>query len=172
VTVRVAMRSLALAALASASVRCDPVKSDAIDALRGNAPGVSNGPLHRPGEPCLLCHDGDFGDPSAFSVAGTVFEEPLGMVGEDGATVLLTDSTGSMHMATTNSVGNFYLTPGQWSPVFPLTHVEVVSAAGSIVTMQSEVGRSGACATCHVAPAGPASPGPVCVTLEDGGVPP
>ncbi len=92
------------------------------------------------------------------------------MIGESGATVLLTDSTGSMHMATTNSVGNFYLTPGEWSPVSPLTHVEVVSAAGAIVTMQSEVGRSGACATCHVAPAGPSSPGPVCITLEDGGV--
>jgi hypothetical protein len=164
--------ALALAVLATSAFGCDPVKTDAIDALAGNAPGVRNGPLHRPGEPCLLCHDGDLGDPPAFSVAGTVFEEPNGMVGEDDATVLLTDSAGTMYMATTNTAGNFYVTPSQWSPVFPLTQVGVVSTAGTMVTMHSEVGRSGACATCHVAPVGPSSPGPVCITLDDGGVPP
>jgi len=163
-----------LLALASAALRCDPVVDNAVDALGGEAPGVRRGPLHRPGQPCLLCHDGAIGDPPAFSVAGTVFDDPVDLDGEEGATVLLVDSTGQSPTSTvtTNAAGNFYLTPDQWSPVFPLTKIGVVSAEGMVLTMQSEAGRSGACATCHVSPAGPSSPGPVCTALEDGGLPP
>jgi hypothetical protein len=170
--VRIVSTCAALASLASVAPQCDPVEENAVDALGGEAPGVRRGPLHRPGQPCLLCHDGAIGDPPAFSVAGTVFDDPVDLDGANGATVVLTDSTGNTQSATTNAAGNFYLTPSDWSPTFPLTNVGVVSAQGSVVTMQSEIGRSGACATCHVAPAGPSSPGPVCLALEDGGVPP
>lgn len=165
-------RSVTLAAAAfvvAAAVSCDPVVSDAVDALGGEAPGVRRGPLHRPGQPCLLCHDGALGDPPAFSVAGTIFDDPIDLLGEDGATVSLTDTNGSTYSATTNAAGNFYITPGEWSPTFPLT-VSVTSV--TTVTMQSQIGRSGACATCHVSPASASSPGPVCMQLEDGGVPP
>lgn len=53
---------------------CDPVRSDAVAALGGEAPGVPHGPTHRPGQPCLLGH-------SNFAVAGTVFTD----VGRNGA---------------------------------------------------------------------------------------
>ncbi len=165
---------LVLVALTTVAVRCDPVEDNAIDALGGESPGVRRGPLHRPGQPCLLCHDGAVGDPPAFSVAGTVFDDPIDLDGEEGATVVLVDSNmqSPPMTVTTNAAGNFYLTPDQWSPVFPLMTVGVISAAGMELTMHSEAGRSGGCATCHVSPAGPMSPGPVVVSLEDGGVPP
>ncbi len=151
-----------------AAAACDPVVSDAISALP-DQPGVRNGPLHRAGQPCLLCHDGSFGDPPAFSVAGTVFETSGGVVGADEAVVSMTDTDGKTYNATTNSVGNFYITPSQWSPTFPLTHVMVTGATGVIATMQSSVGRDGACASCHFDPKGPTSPGHVALSSPDGG---
>lgn len=150
---------------------CDPVNHDAIDALDGNAPGVRNGPLHRPGEPCLLCHDGQIGDPSRFTVAGTIFETPGARVAAVDAVVTLTDANGSTHSTSTNAAGNFYLTPGDWTPVFPISNVTVLGSGATTPTkMQSEIGRDGACASCHVDPAGPASPGHVALASVDGGV--
>jgi len=165
------MRSRVLAALALVSlVACDPVNSGAIDALGGETPGVRQGPLHRPGQPCLLCHDGQIGDPPAFSVAGTVFEIPAGSIGVDSATVSLVDSVNSRYFAITNSAGNFYATPAEWTPTFPIVSVSVVDSAGLKVSMQSQIGRDGACAGCHFDPAGPASPGHISMMADDGGV--
>ncbi len=149
---------------------CDPVNSDAIAALGGETPGVRQGPMHRPGQPCLLCHDGQIGDPPAFSVAGTVFEIPAGDIGVDSATVTLVDSANSTYHALTNSAGNFYATPDEWSPTFPIVSVSVVDSSGLKAVMQSQIGRDGACAGCHVSPAGPASPGHISMMADDGGV--
>jgi hypothetical protein len=152
---------------------CNPVRTDALNALPGEAPGVRNGPLHRPGEPCLLCHDGAIGDPAAFSIAGTVFAEPSSTVGVDQARVSITDATGVTYDSiTTNAAGNFYITPNEWSPAFPILKVSVTDTSGLTVTMQSEVGRDGACASCHFDPAGSDSPGHVSMVEDDGGVPP
>jgi hypothetical protein len=158
---------LGLGALAA----CDPVVDDAIAALGGEAPGVRRGPLHRPGQPCLLCHDGAIGDPPAFSVAGTVFDRPSGTLGVNGATVSLSDANGSTFAATTNTAGNFYVVPSQWVPTFPMK-VTVSPGSGQTVTMQTDIGRDGACAACHVNPPGPSSPGQVVLALDDGGTPP
>jgi hypothetical protein len=160
---------LCLYGLALVLAACDPVNEDAIAGLGGEAPGVRQGPLHRPGQPCLLCHDGQVGDPPAFSVAGTLFETPGALVGADLATVSLTDSADGGYRATTNTAGNFYVTPGEWTPTFPITIISVVDTAGVKATMHSEVGRDGACASCHVDPAGPASPGHVSMSAADGG---
>ena len=149
---------------------CDPVVDDAIGALGGESPSVRRGPLHRPGQPCLLCHDGATGDPPAFSVAGTIFLLSSGTQGANGATVSLTDANGSAFNAITNAAGNFYVTPGQWTPTYPMT-VVVNPSAGPTVTMHTDVGRDGSCASCHVDPAGPSSPGHVSLTLDDGGTP-
>jgi hypothetical protein len=164
---------VALAALTALSAGCDPVKSDAINALGGETPGVRNGPLHRPGQPCTLCHDGEIGDPPAFSVAGTIYETPADASVAAGATVSMLDSVDAGYEAGTNSAGNFYVTPGQWSPRFPIVRVVVSSVGGgTVVTMQSDVGRNGSCATCHFDPAGLDSPGHVYLALPDGGTPP
>ncbi len=164
---------LAACLVAAAFAACDPVTDDAISALGGETPGVRRGPLHRPGQPCLLCHDGAIGDPPAFVVAGTIYETPSSDAGLEGATVLITDSTDASVRPVTNAAGNFYLTPEQWSPVFPLKNITVYGPSGSFALMQSDVGRDGACATCHFGAApSPGSPGHVVVALDDGGTPP
>jgi hypothetical protein len=137
---------------------CDPVHTDEIAALGGEAPGVPRGPTHRPGQPCLLCHDG--GRAHEFSVAGTVFESPLNSQGASGVTVTMVDSAGSMYAATTNAVGNFYVTPDEWTPAYPLPSTTLTD--GHVSTpMYSEIARNGSCAGCHTNPASPTSPGQV-----------
>lgn len=138
---------------------CDPVHTDAVNALGGDPTGARNGPTHRPGQPCLLCHDGTLGNPNQFAVAGTIYryladKEPL-----QGATVVLKGADNSTHTTTTNAAGNFYVTPNQWMPFFPM-HV-TVSYGGAQVEMQSHVGREGSCAGCHFDPVAPDSPGHV-----------
>jgi hypothetical protein len=165
----VASVSGALAALCLIAA-CDPVVDNAIAALPGEQRGVHPGPRHRPGQRCLLCHDGELGDPREFSVAGTVFERPTGAVPARGATVELTNADGSKYDVVANEAGNFYLYPSDYTPKFPLQ--VKVQYQGQTVTMHSVIGREGACAACHADPAGAASPGHVYVTLDDGGVPP
>lgn len=140
---------------ASLLVACDPVHSDAVNALPGSK--VGNGPLHRSGQPCQLCHDGALGDPSAFSVAGTVFLNQTDLQGLDGVTVTLTDKNGSKYEAVTNAAGNFYVSPTQYTPNYPM-HV-AMDYQGMTQVMQTHVGRNGSCAGCHVDPVGPANAG-------------
>jgi hypothetical protein len=161
----IASRALLLAGAATVLVviaACDPVHSDAINALGDNAPGVRNGPLHRPGEPCLLCHDGAFTDPRGFSVAGTIYLTQASNQPAVNATVEMTDKNGSVHTEQTNEAGNFYVMQQDWTPTYPL-HVTVTSN-GVKAVMQTRVGRDGSCAGCHVDPVGPGSPGHVSVT--------
>ncbi len=146
--------------LAALTGSCDPVHDDAKAALGGEAPGVPPGPLHRPGQPCLLCHDGASGDPPAFTLAGTIFVDANTLTAEPGATVTLLGADGKSATATTNEVGSFYLTPDQFTPKVPV-HVESVALGGDSITMHSHIGGNGSCAGCHVDPAGPDSPGHV-----------
>ena len=44
---------------ASLSCAADPVRERQIATLGGETPGVPHGPLHRPGQPCGLCHGAD-----------------------------------------------------------------------------------------------------------------
>src|SRR5580698_3342306 len=104
---------LALAAVLGAG-SCDPVHDDAVAALGGETPGVPRGPLHRTGQPCLLCHDGASGDPPALSMAGTVFAGGNSLAPSPGVTVTLQSADGTTATATTNAAGNFYLTPGDF----------------------------------------------------------
>jgi hypothetical protein len=154
---------LAALAMAMMVASCDPVRADAIAALGGETPGVPPGPLHRPGQPCVLCHDGAFGDPSAFSMAGTVLAGGNTLEPSVGAVVTLQDAAGTMATATTNAAGNFYLTPGAFAPKYPVHVLQIVSVgqSGAPVTMHSHIGGNGSCAGCHVDPPGPDSPGHV-----------
>jgi hypothetical protein len=156
---------------------CDPVHDDAIAALGPEAPGVRRGPLHRPGQPCLLCHDGAIGDPQRFTVAGTVYQTLGQKIASVGASVVLTDANASSIELRTNGAGNFYTTPSQYDPTFPI-QVAVQRPGGELVRMQTlvqgngTVEPNGGCAGCHFDPPGSKSPGRVCITLDDGGTPP
>ena len=154
---RALLASLALAALGAS---CDPVHDDAVSALGGETPGVPPGPLHRAGQPCLLCHDGAAGDPPAFSMAGTIFEDANALAPLVGGVVTLQGKDGSTMTATTNAAGNFYLTPREYLPDYPV-HVTSVASGSVSVTMHSHIGRNGSCAGCHFDPAGQGSPGHV-----------
>jgi len=158
-----------LTAFVAASA-CDPVTDDEIAALGPENPAVRRGPEHRPGQPCLVCHDGAIGDPPAFSVAGTIYDLPLSTVGLSNATVTLVDSVNSQYKSPpTNDAGNFYATPSDWNPVFPIVSINVNGAAA---VMHSQIARNGSCAYCHFDPAGPTSPGHVYVVLDNGRMPP
>jgi len=154
-------------ATASAVGSCDPVHADAVAALGGETPGVPAGPLHRPGQPCLLCHDGAFGDPSALSMAGTVFAGGLTLAPAAGAIVTLKNADGSVVTATTNAAGNFYLRPDAYTPQYPV-YVTSITQGGASVTMHSHIGGNGSCAGCHTDPPGPASPGHVYFSAATG----
>jgi hypothetical protein len=149
---------------------CDPVLDDAVAALGGEAAGTREGPTHRPGQPCLLCHDGAFGDPPAFSVAGTVFEERATKQAAVNAVVKLEAADGAKRELTANAVGNFYVTPEAWNPTYPLK--VSVTYQSETVSMTTNIGRDGSCAGCHVDPAGPDSPGHVYAISPDAGVAP
>lgn len=156
---------------------CDPVHADAQSALGGEQPGVPRGPLHRPGQPCLVCHDGESGDPRAFSVAGTIFLDADAAVPVAGATVSLQGADGTLSptgsgapTATTNAAGNFYLTPQQYVPKFPLA-VAGITLGSVAIAMHSHIGGNGSCAGCHLDPPGPGSPGHVYFNVPPGMTP-
>jgi hypothetical protein len=160
-------------AMLATTCTLDPVQSEAIADLGGEAPGVPPGPLHRPGQPCLVCHDGSTARP-AMSVAGTVYAV-LGAAGAiSGASVELTAEDGATFSATTNAAGNFYVEAAQWQPVYPLR--VAVALGGLTSTMSTIIGRDGSCATCHVDPPSRISAGrvylaPSAALLPDGGAP-
>ena len=168
------MRRVALAALASLLATCelDPVHDEAVADLGSEAPGVRPGPLHRPGQPCLVCHDGAVANP-AMSVGGTIYaayglSSPLA-----GASVTLTAENGSTYTATTNAAGNFYITARAWQPVYPLRVTVGLGALTAVMT--TIIGRDGSCASCHVDPQSRISAGRVYLApsasfLPDGGL--
>ena len=68
------MRALLLCCLLSAAAcSSDPVRDQRIERLGPEVSGVPEGPLHRPNQPCLLCHAGAGPGDAVFSLAGTVF---------------------------------------------------------------------------------------------------
>jgi hypothetical protein len=145
------MRSLALPGLALAlglltSACPDPVRED-LEAEQGpEQPGVPQGPLHRAGQRCLVCHRED-GPSPPFSVAGTVFAREGEPLGAPGIVVALHDARGDERTLVTNGVGNFYMPESAWSPAFPL-RVEL-RTEGRTIAMRTEIPREGACNACH-----------------------
>jgi hypothetical protein len=163
--------------LATALPACvDTTHDDQVQALGGEANGVSPGPDHRPGQPCLVCHGGEGPASSQFSVAGTVyalFKESAPAV---GAQVQVEDISGNAIVAPTNSAGNFYIGVADWQPIYPIQMQ--VSLGPASQQMLTHVGREGSCAACHQSLSGPTSPGPVYAAtdmselLGDGGATP
>jgi hypothetical protein len=119
------LATIALSAIAGVSSCADPTHLAEVNALGPESPGVSPGPMHRPGQPCLTCHGGDGPAGATFVTAGTVYADPYQAgtttyLGLNSAAVHLVDATGSTYDTTTNSAGNFYVTPDAWNPTFPL----------------------------------------------------
>ncbi len=114
--------------------------------------GVQPSEFHRPGQPCLLCHDEYLGRHPLMSVAGTIYAFPADKnpVPVKGATVTLTDAFGDQHTVGTNCAGNFHITTDDWQPAFPLRAEIEYPVPGSL---------DGTCAGCHVGAPNQGSPG-------------
>jgi hypothetical protein len=135
------------------------------DQERDALAGGGGGPEHRPGEPCLLCHD--------FALAGTVYQRATDGDGVSGALVSVTDDVGHTFTAKTNQVGTFYATVDgastsptlgreghvtiPWSLVFPLR--VSVSRNGVEKKMRSFIHREAGCGECHKPAKGASSAG-------------
>ena len=125
----------------------DPTHDNAVAALGPEASGVAPGPLHRAGQPCLVCHGGDGPGKPQFAIAGTAYQALGDPTPLQGAVVQAIDVNGVARSTTTNSAGNFYVESGSW-PTYPL-HGISVSYAGTEADMTATIGRDGSCATCH-----------------------
>jgi len=151
-----ALLALALAAAAAAAAGWnDPVHDAAVAALGGEDPNVPVGPYHRPGQPCLVCHDGTGPAALAFGTAGTVFQDSVNLFPDAipmvAATVTLTDANGVVTLAETNCAGNFYVEQVDWAAAGVTFPVHVAVSWGSVgTTMNSHMGKETSCAQCHV----------------------
>jgi hypothetical protein len=155
-------RASAMIGLIALGAGCaDPALQADIAALGAEAPDVPIGPLHRPGQPCVLCHQ-EGGNASPFLVGGTVYygeddAQPVGNV-----EVVLVDLAGATRRTTTNCAGNFFVRTSEWKPTPPIWASLV--AGDHEIHMESPIYREGSCATCHYRPAGPQSAGHVFLT--------
>lgn len=135
----------------------DPIRTSAIEAL-GPETAVPIGPLHRPGQPCGVCHHDD-GNAGPFSVSGTVYFTKGSTNPAAKVEVLLFDTANRSYTVRTNCAGNFFVRPGQMRPVYPLW--VTLRHGGKKFEMESAVFREGSCGACHAESAGPRSAGPV-----------
>lgn len=158
------LSTIIVALLVGAAGCEDPVRQSAIAALGPEDPRVRPGPLHRPGQPCLLCHDHENTNGALFSVAGTVYVDPRAQVPAADVDVVLVDSDGHAFTAKTNCAGNFFVTERELLVHYPLW--VSLSAGPDSPQMESPIYREGSCAACHTSPAGPTSAGPVYLWFE------
>lgn len=142
---------------ASLSCAADPVREREMAALGGETPGVPHGPLHRPGQPCGLCHGADGPDTPEFSLAGTLYRTASSRTALPGATIHFIDATGEQHTTKSNCAGNFYVQKSEWTPSFPVwVKMELMDRT---VEMTSAIFRETSCSACHFDPASPSSVG-------------
>ncbi len=151
------MRALPLALLAAlalpAGTSCaNPVHTDAVAALGDEAPGVKQGPTHRPGQPCSTCHGGDGPGPD-FAMAGTIYETRGVAKALPNVTVTLIDANGDARKPVSNEVGNFYLRAEEWAPTYPvfasLSYADPATGKNVSIDMISRIGGNRGCAFCH-----------------------
>ena len=152
--------SAAIAAAAMAPSCSDPVHDDEVNALGPEYPGIPPGEYHRAGQPCTVCHGPEGPAKTVFSVAGTIFWQPYvtangkneSSIGANNVTVSLIDDNGVPVQVVTNCVGNFWISPGDYNPAFPM----LAAVFGDDSTQESmgeaQIGRTGSCATCHADP--------------------
>jgi hypothetical protein len=142
----------------------DPEHEAAVEALGPEDPTIPVGPLHRAGQPCMLCHDlGE--DAAPFNIAGTLYRDNLSKTPLTDADVLFVDSASNQFTAHTNCAGNFYIGLESFEPVWPFW--VTIRQGANDSAMGSPVHRERSCAACHFNPAGPQTAGQVFLTSDD-----
>jgi hypothetical protein len=161
------LASLAVAAASALTGGCNDATHDMqVQALGPEDPNVPQGPLHRPGQPCLVCHGGIGPASTQLSIGGTVYVSNTSAMPAVGATIQVEDVNGSVGAAQSNSAGNFFIQSSEWQPTFPI--LPQVTLGGVTNPMTTHAGREGSCAACHADPAGPTSAGHVYVNFIQG----
>lgn len=141
--------------------------------------GRENGPEHRAGQPCLVCHSERGGTYPYFALAGTVYGLD-GTTGRKDVEVTVVGADAEQFVATTNSVGNFMVAvngslnePKRYArgvleipaePDFPLT-VDI-SDGDNMFGMRSPIHREGSCSKCHTKVLSATSAGPIVIGAE------
>jgi hypothetical protein len=143
-------------ALALALACSDPLHDEAVEALGPEDPAVPEGPLHRPGQPCLVCHGGDGPADSEFVVAGTVYAGPDDPTPVAAATIEVIGKNLRSGSATSNCAGNFFIPLADFTLAFPATTTVTGAATKPMLTL---LNRTGSCNDCHRGNPGPDSPG-------------
>jgi len=178
---RRALLPIGLVLLSSCGNRAIDVK---IEALGPELQGVEEGEYHRPGQPCLLCHDEYGGKEPRMVVGGTIFGTPAVSqtyvpgqpddtmpIPAEGALVTITDSLGKVITKETNCIGNFWV-EAKDALAFPL-HAEIECKPGGGTgcsttdfsdgcdrqVMTTRISRDGSCGGCHVGNRDQGSPG-------------
>src|SRR5579871_865846 len=112
-------RCIFLSILGLVAMSCgEPVRDQQIAALGGEDPNVPQGPDHRPGQPCVLCHsDGGPASKSPFAVGGTIYiSQTAGSAGAAGVQLKFVDAANGEPIPniTTSASGNFYVRTSEW----------------------------------------------------------
>ena len=156
-------------------------ESAAEQALGGEARGVRPGPLHRPGQPCLVCHGEDHSPGGLiYEIAGTVYDSATDSRGLGNAEVVLTDASGNELVMRSNGAGNFFISvdnnvsaprggfAGQLvvprGLKFPLR--ATVRRGDVEQKMQGLIWRKSSCADCHRREVDETSNGPIYLQAE------
>jgi hypothetical protein len=142
----------------------DPTHEAKVRQMGPEDPQVPVGPLHRPGQSCVVCHSPGHEDP-VFSVAGTVFRDITTKLPLPDVEVVMVDARAMTFTAQTNCVGNFYVTPSEFTPVTPLW--VSLRLGNEKIEMESPIHREWSCAGCHTDPTGPTSAGHVFLAADD-----
>jgi len=145
--------AIGVMAAAAASTSCtDPVYDSQIQALGDEAPNVPTGDLHRPGQPCVLCHSST-GPASSrqFAIAGTVFTTLTPPLKPEAAVeILMVDANGSSPKKPifSNAAGNFFVDTQDWPELAFPVKVQIYKQ-GLRRPMVSHISREPSCAGCH-----------------------
>lgn len=166
------MPAAALFLLGMLSACADPLWQAQVATLGPEQSGTAAGPLHRAGQPCLICHS-PTGDAVPLTTAGTVYRDPSAAVPSSGIEVLLIDAARRTYVAHTNCAGNFFVFPSEYQPQLPLwvSLRYTVSGLRAQVDMESPMHRDGDCGACHRAAKGPSSAGPVFLSDDPARIP-
>jgi hypothetical protein len=129
----------------------DPVRDRQIERLGEERDGVPQGPEHRPGQPCVLCHsEGGPASDKPFVIAGTVFESNAAdSAGASGIRVYFVDASNAQRTYVTNAAGNFYIPEAEWKDLTYPFKTGIKQGTSKPIEMMSTVNREGSCNFCH-----------------------
>lgn len=146
-------------------IACDDTQRDReLSELGGEAATVAPGELHRPGQPCGVCHGGAGPAHGRFSLSGTVFWTADSQAPVAHTVVRIIDSLGAQYAVRSNCAGNFFVRDSEFEPHWPAW--VKLEFANKTLEMRSPISRERSCAGCHADPASASSVGHVYMSAD------